>query len=320
MNCQQARQEILAVEDPDAPDGFSRPLGEHLSACPHCQSLLGKVQHLEIVARRLPVPQENPTVLTSFLKKINANNSPASGMAGIFRLRSWRIWAASAAAAVLLVASLLLLWTPNRTAPEPDASADVVCDLVDWNLQISQKRQLADRAQAYQARSPVFKDAMRQAQLAQDDRELADALMANAAWMAENNDPLDEADMFAAIADELVPCLDRRKAGGGVFFNVLAQEYGAVVETGIAANLDRAAEQGPLDPKQAQKWDKVVQHASKHVDRMKSLLDHVPPQADNGIKRAIEAQSRHKPGQHGHNKHDIPPGQLKKLSTKPNPG
>jgi hypothetical protein len=180
--------------------------------------------------------------------------------------------------------------------------------MVAWNVELSRSHDPVQRQRAYAARAEEFAQACRQARLAPQDRDLADALLAHAAWLAGHDDPLEEADHFIDLADKL---LNRIASPAGPtpeqLTSDLARQYDCLVEQGIAGNLDSAASSG-LRPEQEGRWQSVADRSAKHLQHMQQVLQHVPTGASKHIEHAIEVQSS--PPGRGRGK--APPGQVKK--------
>ena len=133
-------------------------------------------------------------------------------------------------AAILLLCFGVGMWAP-WPGQQVQAADDLVDRLVDWNLELSEIPILDDRVRLHDQREAAFRS--ESAGLDDDDRELADALFANAAWLARNDDPVDRAERFDKLANRLLKRLrkdaDRRDAK---VMKRLAKHYGRVQELG----------------------------------------------------------------------------------------
>jgi hypothetical protein len=299
----------MSLGDLEAAESFPQGLSAHLPGCRACRELLDKLRRLEAAVRGLPDPPQSVSAKANFLRKVQpfkaAAASPAVPGKRAIRFPARRL---AAAAAVIVGLGFLALWLTIGDGSRAQAASSPLPAMVAWNVELSRTRDPNERQRSYSARAEEFAQACRSAKLSTQDRELADALLAHAAWLASHDDPLEEADRFIALAEKI---LNRIATPAGPTTEQqtsdLARQYDCLVEQGIAGNLDKAA-WGALTPEQQGRWQSVADRSAKHLQHMQQVLKQVPPGASKHIEHAIEVQSS--PPGRGRGK--APPGQVKK--------
>jgi hypothetical protein len=288
MNCEQAKQDILAADDLD--EGILAVLkcADHLTSCPHCQAFVAQLRNLEAATGNLRTPARigpTPEFYTRLDEMISRSartmdnltfrgvprfsELPEHREESVATLRPhftryrWKAIRQRAAAAIIfamvgLTIVSLVLFNGSQ------AQAAVLLDqLVDWNVQISAATTPADRAKLYQEGFAKLSHKSRTS-LSIADQQLVDLLEATAKWLVNNDDPIEVAGRFVTIADKL----QERQAmtTDPPAAEKVDQLYRKVVTQGIAANL-RRVDQAHLDPQHRSRLDAVRSQAQKHLDQ-----------------------------------------------------
>jgi hypothetical protein len=196
-----------------------------------------------------------------------------------------------AAALVLLAAGLgaPLLFR----SPEARATPDVVERLIDWNLDITQAPSPDARQRAHHREKVSLRAALAQADLSPQDRQLAETLLENGAWLAANDDPTAAADRFNALSDELLARMDAatsKKDARNV--RRLADFYRRVAERGIQANVERAERSGALDFQRRRKLERVLLRDAERTEKLAALLERAPDASRKEVRRALDLSRR----------------------------
>jgi hypothetical protein len=276
MDCHNARDWLLDAEAPgrleDAPAG----LAAHVEACVSCRRLAGRLDALEQSYRDELRPLTGETGRVAFLARLEAPR-PA-------RRVLLRRWALAAAVLLAIGVAAWVLWP----APRQDGTADVIERLLAWNLDLTGSPTPDQRSDVYAERAPLLKEALREADLAPEDRQLAVALLESGTWLAANVDPADEADRFNHLADQLLAQLDEattKKDAKRIRW--LAKFYRRVAERGIQANLKRAA--SSTAPNVKRKLERVIARDAERTEKLAELLQRAPNASLEEIRRALDA-------------------------------
>jgi hypothetical protein len=294
MDCQRAQDWLLQAEDPRL-ERCPAEVADHLRRCPACGRLGAQLARLEQVWRQQPLPASAEPARAAFLKRFPARpSSPVPRRLLLPRLTPPR-WAVAALVLLTVGLSAWLLCP----APEVHASGDVVEQLIDWNLQLSEAPTPAERTRIYAQQAAAFKEGVQQAQLAEEERDLAEKLLDTGSWLVEHDDPLDEADRFDEVADRLVQRLQSAATrGDGTEVSRLARHYRRVAERGIDANLDKM-EETAVDGERQKQLDRLVQRDDGRAEALEGMLNHAPHAAHKDIRGALESTKKHH--RHGKN-------------------
>jgi hypothetical protein len=291
MNCQQAQDLLYQAECPaDADD--SSALAGHLAACADCRRLAGELAQLEESWRSMPLPEEADQARLAFLEWMPQQKPVALPQPGhpLARFAPSR-WAL--AASILFVAGLCvwLFVSPSQVQAAPD----VVDRLVDMNLDLAQASP-DERPAMYSRLAPPLKDALEQSKLPPEDRDLAESLLANGSWLAENADPLAEADRFNDVADKVMERLRAATAKADVkAAHRLARHFHRIAVVGIDGNLERVQTAGPLNLEKQKRLERVAQRDAKRREALAVLAEVAPDASRKEIKKALaDAAKQHK--------------------------
>jgi hypothetical protein len=279
MDCRHAQDWLLQAETPAALSTAPPEVDEHVRACPECRRHLQKLVRLESEWRGLPPPPALDAAKRRLLTKAAAvQPRPLPRQAAFLRAGGW------AAAAAILLAAGLGIWFAARPIPPPPSN--VIDQLIAWNLNLSQVRDKTERQRLFQVRLDDIKNEMQNAPLGDEEKLLADKLLDTAAWLTENDDPLDEADRFSELADQMV---ERIQAAPKTDTGQLAKRYTEMARTGINANLERL----PQAPERSPKLEKLIQHEQKRVEQLAATLKHASVAARPELRNAMAVTGNH---------------------------
>src|SRR5947209_14836837 len=105
--------------------------------------------------------------------------------------------------------------------------------------------------------------------------------------MAENDDPVAEADRFNDVADKLLARMDSATDGGDAGkVTKLARLYSQVADQGISANLEKAEAVAPADPQMEEKMEAVARRHERHVEATAALVQRAPAPAQKEVRHA----------------------------------
>ena len=197
-------------------------------------------------------------------------------------------------AACLLLAVGMGVWL-MLPAPEARASSELVEKLIEWNVDLAQAQTPEERGRIFAEQSAALKTSLQQSDLPADDRALAQTLLDNGNWLAEHDDPLDQADRFNVVADQLVERMNKATAkGNDKEIRRFARHYRQVMEHGVAANLEKVEAAGPVEAKREEKLAAVAQRVDKQAKKLEAMAEQAPAAARKEVRKAHEASA--KPG------------------------
>ncbi len=293
MICERVQDWLLRSERPgrlaDAPEGVTL----HVRACPACQDLIRCLERIEQKWRNEPVPVTAHAVRDSFMSRLNPPAQPRP------TFRRWFAPAASAIAASLLLAIGLSVWLLSGT-PKARGESDVLAQLVDWNMEMSEAGSAAERQQIFARKADSFKADLARAPLAGEDRRFAETLFENGAWLAANEEPLEEAERFDAVADQLLSRVETAaNHQDGVAVKKFARQYDRVASQGIDAKLVRVEQ--PADSAKQAKLEKIEARDAKRLQELERLHDKAAEPTKKELKKIIDRsqQKKYQPPKHG---------------------
>ena len=320
MNCQEVEHLLMqydGIAGAVAPDGVvgreREHAGEqmagvesHLAQCKACATLARKLRRLDQAVRSLPVPPRVETIAARmrFEQKLRALAPAAAAKEFAEANRPSRrigFWHSTgsrwAAAALLLLAIGGGTWGYHAYQGRAVASAEAINQLVDWNLQLAQNGNAADREKFYRESANDVKQKVGSAPLSDDDKEVTDALMLDGEFFSKTEDPLAQADRFSHVADLLVTKMGRAAKKNPKTLDRLGQTYLSVVDRGIRRNLDRAeaiAGNGNGDTAEHQKrMERIIQRNIQLEKKLEALLQDSPPAAHPPLRKALDATKQH---------------------------
>jgi hypothetical protein len=267
LTCPQARQLLLAADIFEPALSQQPDLLAHLQNCPECQATAHTLTRLDAAVRALPQPPGPHIPNATFLEKVRSLESPETLSA---TPRSQRIyWIRRALAAALLILVGLAALTLCLSTQTPVRASTVLDNLVAWNLALNQTHDPATRATLYAQRAPEMKRQVAQASWDAADRKLAEALLANADWLATPCDPLDAAGHFAVLADEISA---QEQTLSNAANRAAFARWRQLISQTIQADLQKV-DPSQLSPAQREHWDQLRPYLPPSAPGN----DHTPP-------------------------------------------
>jgi hypothetical protein len=304
----------------DAAPQVAEHVAEHVAHCASCNQLARKLRRLEKVVRSLPEPPDSTDARLRFVAQLEnleinpfinrdvdgedaGNNGrddvdliPSPMRISARRRRTarkshllWRIADSRLTAAALLM--LVLggsIWAYRFRQQQVLASAQTIDKLVVWNLRLTQSDSPAERRKLYAISAESVKQQTSQASLSSNDRKNAEALLQNGAFLADNQDPLAEADHFSEVADLLVTKMDSAADKSPEVMEQLSQTYFSVINQGIQKNLDRAEASGVNTAATQKQLEKIDQHNTVLMSKVEALLEKSPPASHPPLRQALD--------------------------------
>jgi hypothetical protein len=210
--------------------------------------------------------------------EVETQRTPVTVTAGASRWMSRRGLAAAVVFLAACVAAIFLL-RPS----ESQATPDPFVRLCEWNLELAEAHTPGERNRIYDEQAANLKATLAKAELTLEDREIAETLLANGAFLINNDDPIAEADRFNDIADKLVARIDAAAAAHDEDrIAQLADIYQRVTEVGVDANLERAFQAGAIDNDQKQKMSRTFRS-----HRLAEIMKHNPEAHRKAMRRGM---------------------------------
>jgi hypothetical protein len=179
--------------------------------------------------------------------------------------------------------------SPESAGREPStplaSENDVIARLIDMNLQMSDEASAEARGRIYKSRVAALKSDV--AKLPDQDRSLAEMLVQDGEWLATNTEPLDQADRFTALADQLVDRIDSASDDANVAARMV-NYYQYVSTRGISAKLDRATKTAATDEASAKRMEKIRQREAKRLLKLERLQASAPAAVKKEIRKLLE--------------------------------
>ena len=278
MNCQAVRERILVADDPQAPGAES---SFHLQGCTDCQAFAKRVIAIEKAVTALPTPGDTEVAREAVMARVRAELNQAVRKARPMQFSPVRRWYGRPAwglvAAVLVVGIGIGLHLRHASV----ASAAVMDQLVDWNLDLADAGAPQDRQQLYTARAASLDAAVRQASFSSDERQLAALLLEQGSWLAKNSDPADEAEHFSELADQIANRLDKAVvANDSPAVQRLGRNYDRVVQRGVKPKMQRLGAPAFVSkPDGAKRYDRLVKRQAERDRRLQILAEKHPKAA-----------------------------------------
>jgi hypothetical protein len=280
MNCRSARDWLLQAEAPCRLDDGPGGLAGHVVGCSVCRRMVRVLGRIEAGYREQPLPAAADRAREALLRRL----PPPVPVAVMSRWRFVRSRWALAAAVLLLVGPIVWLSLP---APEAPPTRDLVDRLIDWNLDLARAADARDRQEA------GFRQAVEHAELPEDDRNLAEALLQTGTRLAVAADPMDQADQFNDLADRIVSMIDEATSKKDARrLRKLAECYRRVAEHGIRANLARAEEGPVLNARSKKKKERMLRAQDRREAQLHKLVEQLPRATRKEIRFILDGKSK----------------------------
>jgi hypothetical protein len=211
-------------------------------------------------------------------------------------------WVRWALAAGLLIACGGLIYQFGPSS-EAQAAPDVMQQLIDWHLELSDAD--ADHRQAiFDQQASELTRALDQAKLPAEDAELGRKLIDEAQWLVKNHDPLAEATHFNKLADHMLGRLNVTAAVPDKHnskVSKVAREY-SKAEEGVRNNVQKLELAGNVS---GAKLEEIHDRQLKRKSSFAALVNSLPESSQKAIKSAVDPTV--KPAKKGgrHRKRDL---------------
>lgn len=281
MNCEQA-QDLLAQSDLLTDQALSPVLQDHIARCPRCADTLARLQRLEQAVRDMPDPHWMPLAHRRFEDAMSRGGLRRVSSSGWLRF-------VSGVAAVLLVGILIggALMIKRQRQQE---GADLVGQLVAWNVGLSQLQSTQERARLYKSGAEAFRLKLARARLTPEEQQIAQRLLADALWFTRQNDALADADRFHDAARLMVDQMDVAAKGGDLkALASLGQNYYTMMEKGVNPYLNRIRSGDRLPPELDPRVKRILAERAMLRFRLRQIMMNLPPHAREQLRRALMA-------------------------------
>ena len=290
MSCEPAREWLLNADYPEKLEAAPSDVAEHVRSCAACQGLSRDLIELERQWRGIPVSPRAEASKAAFLARLEKPPAPASAPPKPRRRAAFYYWSA---AALLLIAagSGVLFFGPGRNA---EAHSDVIDQLVDWNLDLSEASAV-DRQRIYSDRRNKLQKSIVNAKLDPTDRDLAENLMANGTWLVEHEDPVEELQRFNVMADQLLDQVKSSSVSNAVRADRFARQFRKVNERGIDSKMERIRAIAAADPERRKLVNRILKHDKERAVEIDEILERSPDITKKELRAALDlSQKRHK--------------------------
>jgi hypothetical protein len=266
MNCETIQDQILSADDAGR---LGAELDAHVAGCAQCAAFARRLIAIESAAASLPV-EGSEAAKAAVMRRVRAEAAPLPRRRFLLR----PVWGLVAAVLVIGIGLGIYLARPATA----NASATVVDQLVDWNLDLAEAGAPQDRQKLYTARVAAFDSAVRTASLNPEERQLATLLLEQGSWLTKNSDPVDEAEHFSELADQFVVRLDHAAAANdNPAVQRLGRNYERVVQRGVQAKLQRAGTVSYVaKPDTARKLERLARLQAERERRLEKLAERHP--------------------------------------------
>lgn len=277
MKCARAKNWLLNSEPlMNAP----ADVADHMRTCSICQRSRDDLARLERNYRCQPLPPSAWTSQARFLRRLQPRH-----------LRSPRLrWLA---AALLMLAFGGVLWLAGP-GPQVQAASNVLDRLIEWNLTLAAVKPGPDRQILHAQRATLLDNDLRVAVLSPEDRELAQQLFQFGSWQVINNDPLEEAERFALVADQLMERLQsakiRKQPQDSDRF---ARQYRRIAEQGLTIKLDLAMKVKNLDHQKKNRLEKLLAKNARRLEALHQISEQLPDAPRKELRKALDHGRKH---------------------------
>lgn len=289
MDCRNAQDWLLQAEDAWPDSRHAPEVAAHLRTCRDCRLLARRLETLAEAWQAVPLPEESEAAKRAFLDRL-ASPRPRPAPPERPTRRRFLRWCAASAASVLAVGAGGWLLVSDRQARAADELLD---QLVDWNLHLTQAQSEAERSQVYADQAEQLQSAVDSLRVPEEQKTVAQSLLETGAWLAVRRDPIDEADRFHGLADRLLQLARTAEVRGNVRrMDRFLSQYNRVVESGIDVNVDRLEASGALDFEHQRKLERLALRDAQHLRQLATLLETAPGVSRAEIERALRRQKK----------------------------
>lgn len=274
MICQDAQKTLLEAESLHAPD-WPSDLREHVEACAECQGLADKLVRLQDAWKGMPIPPQCDSSQAAFLLRIPA-------LARRRRFLGISRWAMAAA---LMIGAGILFWLAAPNA-HVQAGTNLVQHLVEWNVQLVHATE-ADRPGLFSRQAEQFQQALLLTRLPAEDKELAQSLLDNGAWLADNPTPLEVVDRLDRLAEKMHRHLDRTLLKGQAKDSTqMARHYVYLTEKGLRPHFEKMKKHRWSRDEMTRLETLYVRDGDRSQD-LQTLLERIPEPTRHEVRKAL---------------------------------
>src|SRR5205823_2089539 len=123
----------------------------------------------------------------------------------------------------------------------------------------------------------------------------AESLIRNGEWLTSNSEPLETADRFAVLADQLVERLDRAAARDDAKASArLARQYMHISNRGVKPKVEHARAVGADEARQ-RKLERIAQREANQFaklarmqERLEKMHDAAPPASKKELRKLLD--------------------------------
>jgi hypothetical protein len=294
MICSQAKDWLLQAALPEELAIAPPDVAAHIRQCDDCQRLIQQLHRMERVWDEQPLPESAELVREQFLARQAIE--PPRPAARRFRAVVLARWAVAASVLLCIGLTVFMMSSPRQV----HAESDVVEQLIDWNLQMSELSTPAEREKLYTERVAALKDDLAKSRISDDDRQFAETLLTNGQWLRSSTEPLEEADRFNQLADQIVDRVEvaaaRRDAAAA---RKNARQYSLITSKGINAKLERAeaakaARAAKADAAFQRKMERLLAREENRLKKLEVMHKNAADPARKEIRKMLE-QTKSKP-------------------------
>jgi hypothetical protein len=291
MTCESARDWLLDAEKPANVESAPAPIAEHVAGCAQCRKLAQELGELEEHWRQRPLPARAETAKVEFLKRLDNRPLPAPRKPARPRWTAVRYLAVAASIFVIGGACLLFLVPEQRV----EARQDVIDQLIEWNLELSEADTPAERQRIYAERQKKLENSVDKAKLNSPDRDMAATLLANGSWLAQNQDPVEELERFNQMADDVLEQVKTSSTSDSHRATRFAKQFRKINERGIDPTMERVRALAGADASRRKLINRILKHDERRADQINTILEKSPDITKKELREALDlSQKRHK--------------------------
>jgi hypothetical protein len=293
MSCSHAKEWILQAALPEELAAAPPDVAAHVRECGQCQRLIQKLNRMERSWRDEPLPESAETARELFLSRqaVEPSRPVAAGPRRLVLAR----WAVVASVMLCVGLSVFFMSSPQTAR----ADSDVIERLVDWNLELSESTTPADRERLYSERIESLKSDLAKTKLSDEDRSFAESLLENGRFLTSSTEPLEEAERFNVLADQIVDRVNiAATRSDAVAAKKNANQYSRIAATGIDAKLERelakAAKIAKADEAFKQRMEKLEAREMNRLKKLEAIHKNAPDPARKEVRKMLD-QTQPKP-------------------------
>jgi len=332
MNCRSTKLWLLQAETLKQ-TAWPSEVAEHVVACAQCSKVARKMRKLENKWRdELPIAQETEAAKQDFLKKLRQRKTPldpatvpALKPASVpemevetlpadeprptpinaprkkkkaKRLRAWQPlrWAAVAAMILISISVLAyLLIAPGESV----AATSVVDRLIDLNLQMT-NADAKDRKRLLEEHQENLLNDLNKARLTEEEQQFARELLDNCFYLAENDDPIEEANLITDLADKIKSREElASKKGNDKEKDKCNFQHKKVMQMGYNQIIDRISQFKTPEGMKKPGYDSFMKYDPMKQAQLQKMLEHERDRDRPDLRKTLESMRKKGPAMIG---------------------